>query len=90
MVEKSYREAPLPFTLYVEFDVRLKDYLGIFSQEALQQKLFNSSFLGTLKYFCRAYLNLTGKGVQRISVNYEYGKFETWGPESFGAEYRCQ
>ena len=56
IAERSYRDAPLPFTLYVEFDTRLKNYLGIFSQEALQLKLFNSTFLGTLKYFCRAHV----------------------------------
>lgn len=56
VVEKSFKQAPLAFTLYVEFDSRLKRYLGMFSHEFLQDKLFNSTFIGTLKYFCRAHL----------------------------------
>ena len=87
---KSYRDAPLPFTLYVEFDVRLKNYLGLFSQEALQLKLFNSSFLSTLKYYCRAHVAIQGKGAQRVSINYASGNFEVWGPEQLGAEYKLQ
>ena len=33
IAKKSYNGALLPFALYVEFDARLKNYLGIFSQE---------------------------------------------------------
>ena len=63
IVEKTFKMAPLPFTLYLEIDSRLKDYLSMFSLEMLQQKLFNSTFLATVNYFCRAYLNLWGKGL---------------------------
>jgi len=81
VAQKTYRDAPLPFNLYVEFDTRLKNYLGIFSQEVLQLKLFNSTFLSTLKYYCRAHVSIQGNGVQRVSINYGSGKFEVWGPE---------